>query len=288
MRCGRWLRPRPRSTGSLRWASTCSCTWVAAARKRRTCWPTQGATLVGVAHLDLEGAAGGSAELAVHPEHRRAGLGTELVRELLAEAAGRRCAAALGARRATRRPRAIADPPRPAQGPRALPAPAGHDRAARRSRRCRPACGSGRSGSASTSRSSCGSTTPPSTGTRSRAAGRRRDQPARARSRGSTRTASCWPSTRRRPAARLPLDQGAPGRRLDPTTRWARSTCSAWTRPRAGCTWARALTLAGLRHLYERGLRTVLLYVEADNEAAVAALRGLGFTRWDTDVMYAR
>lgn len=50
----------------------------------------------------------------------------------------------------------------------------------------------------------------------------------------------------------------------------------------------RVLTLAGLRHLYERGLRTVLLYVEADNEAAVGLYSALGFTRWHTDVMYAR
>lgn len=50
----------------------------------------------------------------------------------------------------------------------------------------------------------------------------------------------------------------------------------------------RALTLAGLQHLYNRGLRTVLLYVEADNAAALAVYRRLGFTTWSTDVMYAR
>jgi mycothiol synthase len=49
----------------------------------------------------------------------------------------------------------------------------------------------------------------------------------------------------------------------------------------------RALTLAGLKHLYDKGLRTVLLYVEADNAPALAVYRRLGFTTWSTDVMYA-
>jgi mycothiol synthase len=48
------------------------------------------------------------------------------------------------------------------------------------------------------------------------------------------------------------------------------------------------LTLAGLRHLRDKGLREVMLYVEADNEAAVAMYRKLGFTDWDTDVAYLR
>jgi mycothiol synthase len=49
-----------------------------------------------------------------------------------------------------------------------------------------------------------------------------------------------------------------------------------------------ALTLAGLRHLRDRGLREVMLYVEADNAAAVRVYHDLGFTRWDTDVAYVR
>ena len=55
-----------------------------------------------------------------------------------------------------------------------------------------------------------------------------------------------------------------------------------------GLQLGRALTLAGLRHLYDRGLRTVLLYIEADNEPALRLYEALGFTRWRTDVMYAR
>jgi mycothiol synthase len=49
----------------------------------------------------------------------------------------------------------------------------------------------------------------------------------------------------------------------------------------------RALTLAGLKHLFDQGLRTVLLYVESDNAPALAVYRRLGFTTWHTDVMYA-
>jgi mycothiol synthase len=48
----------------------------------------------------------------------------------------------------------------------------------------------------------------------------------------------------------------------------------------------RALTVAGLRHLRDRGLGTAMLYVESDNEPARALYRRLGFTWWDTDVMF--
>jgi mycothiol synthase len=48
----------------------------------------------------------------------------------------------------------------------------------------------------------------------------------------------------------------------------------------------RALTLIGLRHLRSEGLPAVLLYVDADNAPAIALYTDLGFTRWDTDVMY--
>ena len=47
-----------------------------------------------------------------------------------------------------------------------------------------------------------------------------------------------------------------------------------------------ALTLAGLHHLRASGQTRVLLYVEADNSAAVRLYSSLGFTRWQVDVSY--
>lgn len=48
----------------------------------------------------------------------------------------------------------------------------------------------------------------------------------------------------------------------------------------------RALTLAGLHYLRRLGLDHVMLFVDASNVAAIRLYEGLGFVRWDTDVMY--
>ncbi|WP_320780767.1 mycothiol synthase [Streptomyces sp. CRN 30] len=48
----------------------------------------------------------------------------------------------------------------------------------------------------------------------------------------------------------------------------------------------RALTTVGLRHLAGRGLPTAMLYVDADNKAAVAVYERLGFVTHETDLMY--
>ena len=50
----------------------------------------------------------------------------------------------------------------------------------------------------------------------------------------------------------------------------------------------RVLTLAGLHHLQDAGLRTVILYVESDNVPALKVYTDLGFVHVDTDVMYQR
>jgi mycothiol synthase len=48
----------------------------------------------------------------------------------------------------------------------------------------------------------------------------------------------------------------------------------------------KALTTIGLRHLEGQGLPTAMLYVDADNKAAVSVYERLGFSTYETDLMY--
>ncbi|MBZ9596661.1 MULTISPECIES: mycothiol synthase [Streptomyces] len=48
----------------------------------------------------------------------------------------------------------------------------------------------------------------------------------------------------------------------------------------------KALTAIGLQHLAAQGLPTAMLYVDADNPAALAVYGGLGFTTHEVDLMY--
>ena len=54
-----------------------------------------------------------------------------------------------------------------------------------------------------------------------------------------------------------------------------------------GLKLGKALLGAGLRHLRDRGLGAVLLYVEADNDAARGLYEGIGFTVFARDIQFA-
>jgi mycothiol synthase len=57
---------------------------------------------------------------------------------------------------------------------------------------------------------------------------------------------------------------------------------------RRGTGLGRALTLAGLHHLRSLDLSQAMLYVDASNTPAISLYEGLGFVRWDTDVLFRR
>jgi mycothiol synthase len=55
-----------------------------------------------------------------------------------------------------------------------------------------------------------------------------------------------------------------------------------------GLRLGRALTVVGLDYLRSEGLSQVMLYVDESNAPAIKLYQSLGFTRWHTDVMFAR
>lgn len=54
----------------------------------------------------------------------------------------------------------------------------------------------------------------------------------------------------------------------------------------AGSGLGRALTIRGLEYLRDHGLPAAMLYVEAQNERAIKLYESVGFTHWDTDIMF--
>jgi mycothiol synthase len=48
----------------------------------------------------------------------------------------------------------------------------------------------------------------------------------------------------------------------------------------------RAITVAGLAHLRHQGLMSAMLYVDAENGAAIKIYKDLGFSEWGRDVVY--
>ena len=50
----------------------------------------------------------------------------------------------------------------------------------------------------------------------------------------------------------------------------------------------KAVTIAGLRHMRYQGIFSAMLYVDAENHAAIKLYQSLGFTEWGRDVLYRK
>lgn len=51
---------------------------------------------------------------------------------------------------------------------------------------------------------------------------------------------------------------------------------------------AKLLSIRGLEYLRGKGLPAAMLYVDANNQAAISLYESLGFSHWDTDVMFSK
>ncbi len=242
----------------------------------------QGGELAGFAHLDPAGPAGGrTGELAVHPAHRRQGLGLALARALMAGAgdgpvgvwahgdlpAAARLAASTGLSRA----RVLWRMSRPLRFPLAEPRLA------------------------------------PGISVRTFIPGR--DEPEWIALNG--RAFADHPEQGR--WTRADIDQREHEPWFDPdgfflAERGGRLAGFHWTKihptgpagpvgevyvigvdpAEQGTGLGRALTLLGLHYLRDRGMSEVMLYVEESNAAAIRLYESLGFSRAASDVMYGR
>jgi mycothiol synthase len=247
-----------------------------------------GERLVGYAHLDVtDEVAGASAELVVHPDHRRHGIGQQLVRELLTESPDRRLrlwahgqhpgAAALADRSGFVRARALWQMRRSLLAP--LPA----------------------------------AKLPPGVTLRTFQVGADEEEWTALNNRAFAGhpEQSAWSVDEVRVREREPW--------FDPAGFFlaeqdGRLVGFHWTKVHGGTDEAdghghepigevyvvgvdpsmqgsglgRALTIVGLQHLRGRGLTQAMLYVDESNRSAIGLYESLGFVHWDTDVSYAR
>jgi mycothiol synthase len=235
--------------------------------------------IAGYAYLDPpEQDAEVSGELVIHPRHRRQGLGLALVRELIARADGHRvqlwahgdlpAAAALAQVAGFDRFRALWQMRRSLHGPLDQPAfPAGSTLST-----FRP----GRDEQEWLSLNARAFATHPEQGSwRLRDLELREQEPwfdpagFFTATRDGVMTGFHW--------TKVPADEGEDLGEVyvvgvDPAER--------------GTGLGKALTLAGLNHLRDRGLAQAMLYVDEDNIPAIRMYEALGFTRWSADAMY--